>query len=304
MRVLTFNVQNLRLRHPGGQDRLDGARDLDDDHDSRARSLDFADRRLTAAVLARADADVCALQEVFDRASLDYFHNHLLRGAGAAPWPYRACLPGNDGAGRDLAVMARRSFAVTSHARLLPGDLGLAGLAGTRADRPVFCRDCLRVELGALVLFLVHFKAPYPDPQAAWDQRRAEALAVRRLIEQRFTDPARALWLVLGDLNDPHAQPVRAVAPLLAPFAVDLTDRMADAERWTWWHPEGDRGCPDAMLASPALAARWPDAVPRAIRAGLGRDAGGGQDRLPDVGADRPHASDHAALVIDLPGLD
>ena len=29
MRIATFNVQNLRLRHGGGTDRLDGARDAD-----------------------------------------------------------------------------------------------------------------------------------------------------------------------------------------------------------------------------------------------------------------------------------
>lgn len=305
MRVLTFNMQNLRLRRPGGRNRLDGARDFNEEGggDAAEPAFDFADRRLTADVLALADADVCALQEVFDRAALDYFHNHLLRATGVAPWPWRACLPGNDGAGRDVAVMARRPFAATSHARLLPADLGLAGDPGTRPGRPVFCRDCLMVELGALTLFTVHFKAPWPDRAEAWARRRAEALAVRRLIARRFADPARALWLVAGDMNDPLADPDRAVAPLLGAFGVDLTERMPEGERWTWWHTEGARGCPDAMLASPALAARWPDAVPHAIRVGMGRDAGGVQPRLPDVGDHRPHASDHAALVLDLPGL-
>lgn len=297
MRVLTFNVQNLRLRHPGGRDRLDGARDGPQEADA----LDYADRRLTAAVLAAANADVCALQEVFDRESLDYFHDHLLRATGVAPWPWRACLPGNDGAGRDIALMARRPFAAEGHARLLPGDLGMAGFAGTRADLPLFTRDLLAVLLGALTLFVVHFKSPYPDPGAAWLRRRAEAEAVRRLIARRFADPAAALWLVLGDLNDPRTDPERAVAPLLA-MGEDLTLRMPEAERWTW-SGEGARGCPDAMIASPVLAALIPDAVPIAIRAGLARDAGGAQSRLADVGPERPHASDHAALVLDLPAL-
>ena len=90
MRVLTFNVQNLRLRNPQGRDRLDGARDGTDGTDPQARALDFADRRLTAQVLARADADICALQEVFDRETLDYFHDRLLVATGVAPWPWRA----------------------------------------------------------------------------------------------------------------------------------------------------------------------------------------------------------------------
>ncbi|WP_323036777.1 endonuclease/exonuclease/phosphatase family protein [Pararhodobacter sp.] len=305
MRVLTFNVQNLRLRRPGGQDRLDGARDFDETEKAEdlGRVLDFADRRLTAQVLAQADADVCALQEVFDAPSLDYFHDHLLRATGVELWPWRACLPGNDGAGRDVAVMARRPFAATSYARLRPRDLGLSQVPGVSVDRVIFCRDCLQVEMGALTLFTVHFKAPWPDRTAAWHRRRLEALAVKRLIERRFSEPGAALWLVLGDLNDPLADPERAVAPLIEGFGVDLTARMAPGERWTWWHEDGVRGCPDAMVASPALAARWPDAVPRALRAGMGRDAGGQAARLEDVGDHRPHASDHAALVLDLPGI-
>jgi len=303
MRVLTFNVQNLRLRRVDGHGRLDGARDFDDPADALDRALDFADRRLTAAVLARGDADVCVLQEVFDRTSLDWFHDHLLQATGAAPWPWRACLPGNDGAGRDLAVMARRPFAAISHARLRPDEIGLEGAPGTRPGRPVFCRDCLQVELGALVLFVVHFKAPWPDPAGAWAQRRAEALAVRRLIARRFDDPAAALWLVAGDLNDPQRDSERAVAPLLDGFSVNLAARMPEGDRWTWWHEDGHRGSPDALLASSALARRWPGAVPRAIRAGLGREAGGAGVRFEDVGTRRPHASDHAALVLDLPGL-
>ncbi len=304
MRVLTFNVQNLRLRHPGGRERLDGARDGEGEGagDGGADPLDYADRRLTAGVLARADADICALQEAFDRETRDYFHDQLLRATGAAPGPYRACLSGNDGGGRDLAAMARRPFAARSDARLLPGALGLEGMPGARADLPVFSRDLLEVGLGALSRYVVHFKAPWPDPDAAWQRRRVEALAVRRVIEARHPDPG-ALWLVLGDLNDPGRDPERAVAPLLAPFGVDLTERMPEAERWTWWQDDHRRGCPDAMIASPALAARGPGAVPRAIRAGLSREAGGRQPRLEDVGALRPRASDHAALVLDLDGL-
>jgi len=303
VRVLTFNLQNLRLRAPDGRDRLDGARDADEEEAPVARALDFADRRLTAQVLAQADADICALQEVFDRGTLDYFHDHLLAATGVAGWPWRACVAGNDGAGRDVALMARRPFAATSHARMQPAELALDVPKGVAPDRPIFCRDCLMVEFGPLTLFTVHFKAPWPDRDEAWTRRRLEAMAVKRLIQRRFVDPAAAHWLVLGDLNDPVRDRVRAIAPLLDGFGLDLTARMPAQDRWTWWHEDGFRGCPDAMIASPSLAANWPDAVPRALRLGMSREAGGANPRLPDVGDHRPRASDHAALVIDLPGL-
>ncbi|MDX5403422.1 MAG: endonuclease/exonuclease/phosphatase family protein, partial [Rhodobacterales bacterium] len=101
MRLASFNVQSLRLRWRDGQPRLDGARDgdLPDDQGAAAEALDAADRRLTAQVLARTDADVIALQEVFDIATLDHFHDSYLLDTGTAPYPHRHCLPGNDGRG-------------------------------------------------------------------------------------------------------------------------------------------------------------------------------------------------------------
>lgn len=298
MRIATFNVQNLRLRHPDGGDRLDGARDGDAVEDD---SLDPLDRRLTAAVIRDLRADVVALQEVFDAETLDHFHDQFLLPLGVSPYPYRVCLPGNDGRGLDVAVLSRVApGAVVSHAGLRAADLGLDA---AEDDLPVFRRDCLTVEVGALTLFVCHFKAPWPDPDAAWPVRRQEAEAVRRIVEGRFG--GEGLWLIAGDLNDPDpvGSPGRAIAPLEAPFAVDLTLRMPQDERWTLHDPgTGRRFMPDAFLASTALATRWPEAVPDVLREGLSREAGPGR-RLREVGDHRPHASDHAALVIDFPGL-
>jgi hypothetical protein len=302
MRIATFNVQNLRLRHPDGGDRLDGARDGDAEEDA---ALDPADRRLTAAVIRDMRADVVALQEVFDAGTLDHFHDRVLVPGGVAPYPHRVCLPGNDGRGLDVAVMSRVPLGgVEGHAGLRPQDLGLDPSEGD-GEQPIFRRDCLAVEAGALTLFVCHFKAPWPDAAASWPVRRREAEAVRRIVEARFADPAVALWLIAGDLNDPDpaGAPGRAIAPLGAGFAVDLTDRMPRGERWTLHDPEsGRRFLPDRLLASPALAARWPDAVPMVFREGLAREAGPGP-RLAQVGDHRPHASDHAGLVVEFPGL-
>lgn len=301
MRVATFNVQNLRLRPDG---RLDGARDRDT---GESPLLDPEDRRLTAGVLARIDADVVALQEVFDSETLEFFHERFLLPAGLAPYPHRVCLPGNDGQGFDLAVLSRRPLSgVESHAAVTAAELGLDAGGVIPEDQPLFRRDCLRAGVDAITFFICHFKAPWPDPEAAWAVRQLEAQGVRRLVERHFPDPAAALWLILGDLNDPRTPPEgrdRAIAPLTEGFAVDLGQRVPEAERWTWFDSEDKRRSrPDRMLASPALAARFPDAVPKVLRAGLGREAGGG-GRLTGTGYHRPHASDHAALYIDLPGL-
>jgi endonuclease/exonuclease/phosphatase family metal-dependent hydrolase len=258
---------------------------------------------LAAALLAGADADLVLLQEVFDEDTLDWFNRRQLAQAGLAPYPHAHCLPGNDGRGLDLAVLSRAPVRLTSHAQVTPAELGLASDA---LELPVFRRDCLLVEAGPLAVFTCHFKAPYPDPRAAWPVRRQEALATRALIERRFSDPASALWLIAGDLNEPfEPDGPPAIQPLLPPFSTDLMQRLPEDDRWTYYDiHSGSYGQPDALLASPALAARWPAVLPKVLRAGLAYEATRHQGaHLPGVGRHRPHASDHAALLLDLPGI-
>ncbi|MGR3378397.1 endonuclease/exonuclease/phosphatase family protein [Salipiger abyssi] len=297
MRIASLNMQNLRLLPDEAGGHLHGARDRDE---PPAPQHDDADRRLTAELLAATQADVVALQEVFDAESLDFFHDRYLA-PRAGPYRHRLCLPGNDGRGLDVALMARRRWDVArSHAALTATDLGLSAPGGIPSDQPVFRRDCLEARFDALTLFVVHFKAPSPDPARAWALRRLEAEAVLSLLPKGRD----ALWLVIGDLNEPREAGARAIAPLET-AGVDLGLRLPEHERWTYYEPHiGAHHRPDALIASPALAARCPDAVPRVLHRGLGHEAGPGQGaRLEGVGHHRPHASDHAALVVDLPGL-
>ncbi len=306
MRIATLNVQNLRLRTGTGAPRLDGARDgnLPADDTPSAAALDERDRRLTARLLAAVDADVVALQEVFDRETLDHFHDAFLRPAGLRPYPARVCLPGNDGRGLDVALMSRLPIdRVVSHADLFARDVGL----GAECDDglPVFRRDCLEAEIAGLTLFVCHFKAPHPDPDAAWQIRRCEALAVRRLVERRFGSGAMRRWMILGDLNEPPIpSPARApaIAPLVDGFARDLMERLPQGERWSYLDPGSGRySRPDAILFSPDLARACPEARPAIVRIGMSREVARYEGRrLAGVGEHRPHASDHAALVVDL----
>jgi endonuclease/exonuclease/phosphatase family metal-dependent hydrolase len=306
MRLATLNVQNMRLRDAGGRGHLDGARDDDIEIDREPAAADFdgQDRRLTARLLGLADADVVALQEVFDQTTLDHFHDRVLLADGVRPYPHRICLPGNDGRGLDVALMSRLPMArVESHADLTAADLALDDLPG-HAGQPIFRRDCLEAEIAGLSIFVCHFKAPHPDAEAAWPVRRLEALAVRRLIERRFPTPARNRWIILGDLNEPADATTSgeaAMAPLLGGFACDLLERLDPTVRWTYYEPTSGRySRPDAVLVSPALAAEFPDARPCVLRAGLGTEAARHTGkRLSGVGRHRPHASDHAALVVE-----
>ena len=307
MRLASFNVQNMRLRRGPSGPRLDGARDRDTPADTTpaAPLLDARDRALTAQIIARANPDMLALQEVFDQPTLDHFHDHHLARTGTAPYPHRTCLPGNDGRGFDLAVMARQPpLAVISHADLTAMRAGLPVPPGIDPAARIFRRDCLEVALPGLAMFICHLKAPYPDTPATAQVRHLEALAIRHIIETRFPDPATARWLILGDLNEAHAGH-GAAQPLRGGFSVDLMQRLPDQDRWTYRAPDGSfHAAPDVLLASPALAAAWPEAVPQIFRQGLGHEAArAGTTRLPGVGTHRPHASDHALICLDLPGL-
>ena len=304
MRIATFNVQNLRLRGKDGEERLDGAWDHDDPLQPDP-ALDRMDRKLTAQVLRRMNADVVALQEVFDQKTLDHFHDHFLAKPGYAPYPVRKCLPGNDGRGLNVAVMSRDTpLRVITHAHETDETLGLTNIPPGMTGRRIFRRDCLEVVFRRLTLFVCHFKAPYPDVERARAIRDLEARALRKIIETRFQHPEREAWLILGDLNEPApTSESSALRDLTEGFAVDLMSRVADD--WTYIEPDHNEHVrPDGILASPHLAQRFPDTVPEIIRAGLSPEtARAAARRLADVNTPRPHASDHAAICVDFPGI-
>ena len=305
MRIATFNVQNLRLRKRNGQRILDGASDTDMPEPTSYYALAFADRVKTARIIAAASADVVALQEVFDLETLDFFNDRFLIPAGAKDYRHRYCIKGNDGRGLNVAALSRfAARRVQSHAEKSGAELGLTDLSKELRDLPLFRRDCLEVDLGTAVLFICHFKAPYPDVEKAFRVRRAEAQAVRRLVEDRFPNPEAQRWIVLGDLNEPaphECQGESALEVFGDGFAIDLLDRLPKGRDWTYELPESHLHTrPDRILASPALAREFPDVQPRIIRAGmdpkrLEMDAGSGSWH--------PTASDHALVYADFQGL-
>ena len=126
---------------------------------------------------------------------------------------------------------------------------------------------------------------------------------------ERLSRLAHALVWLSPLARDPQYRPeteaLRAIAPLLGGFSVDLVARMPEARQWSYHLEEADLySRPDAMLASPALASDFPDTKPRFLRGGLGHDtARFDGKRLEGVGYHRPHASDHAALMIEFEGL-
>jgi endonuclease/exonuclease/phosphatase family metal-dependent hydrolase len=203
----------------------------------------------------------------------------------------------------------------------------------------VFNRDCLEVslELGQaeLTLYLCHFKAVTSAGRTAGRDgtlalRQAEAKAVRRLIEKRFGEGWRgANWIILGDFNDfrerilPGAETESARPSsfdvLLQDFAINPVDALPPGERWTSFYRSPDEGREehvqlDYVLLSPAIAEANPSLQVEVVRRGLpyrvpldpaAKDRSmpylaTRADRYPRVGWDRPRASDHCPLVVEI----
>ncbi len=189
-----------------------------------------------------------------------------------------------------------------------------------------------------LTLVLCHLKSMNngaDDGRAATlPVRRAEALAVTRIVKAHFGAGWReANWIVAGDLNgfrhglgpggEITDEGASGIEPLFDNFATDPFETLPAHERWThfrrWWsESEGslrEQHMPlDYLLLSPALAKANPDPRIDIIRRGqpyrvpldprthdrsIGYLSTTG-DRYPRVGWDRPKASDHCPVVIEL----
>lgn len=257
----------------------------------------------------------------------------------AVNYRYLKVFDGNDRRGIDIGLLSRIGWQdIRSNAALTYADVDVwpEGMDDYREGPPhaprkverhdrVFKRDVVEADFiidgRPFTLFCCHFKSMTGGRIATRVVREAEALALRRRIEQRFEDhrggPAAANWAICGDLNDFYEidgsrilrdyvtgeDAPSALLPLVEDgFAVNLMERRAPEDRWTTYHaPDDSYSQLDYILLSPRLAAANPEAVPEVIRIGqpyrAQRYAG---PRLPRVGWDRPKSSDHAPVVVEI----
>jgi endonuclease/exonuclease/phosphatase family metal-dependent hydrolase len=364
VRIGTFNIENLLtrfdfsgFRNQMRQDRAMRLYAIESEAEyqrlEEARTIASTDdtRQLTALAIADAEADILCLQEVESLEALHAFeYGYLYRMVGAG-YKQKYLIKGNDRRGIDVAILLREQTRdgqpiefvdIRSHAELTFRQLGLFGedLAATeQADDRIFRRDCLEVDVRIggrpLTLYVVHFKS-MTSPRDGMDGRtatmalrRAEAQAVRRIIEGRFGADAaqRQNFVICGDMNDYQEKlavsggrregfvftPEREAASALDVFSHDgfaenAMLRRPVEDRWTLFHARGPAErhlCQlDYIWLSPALAAANPAARPDIIRNGQpfrtvfprGQEA----ERYPRTGWDRPKASDHCPIVMEL----
>jgi len=324
LRLMTFNVENMLVRFEFDPETEASLATLLDAEEPAARAqlvrsywniLNDEMRVMTALAIRDGAADVVCLQEVESMRGLRAFHDRYLRRMTELDYPHAVLIEGNDGRHIDVAVMSRFPLErIVTHQALRWDELQIKKPKIVESERDrIFKRDCLEAHVQAngrvLPIFVCHFKSMNPEREQTRPWREAEATAVRRIIERRFADPAAADWIVVGDLNDyteydGATDPGHGLAPLLdGGFAIDAVKRIADAkDRWTHFFPDARAYRQlDYVLLSPALARKNKDAVPRILRQGLPYRAERYQGpRYPRIGWDRPKASDHCPVVVDL----
>ncbi len=364
LRIATFNVENLinrfdfsGFRNELRQDRAVKLFDIRSEAEYRqieqARAIAHTDdtRQLTALAIAETGADILCLQEIDNLEALHAFeYGYLFKMIGRG-YRYKYMIEGNDGRGIDVAVMMREETRdgqaiefqrMESHAHLTYADLDLFDDDIAQTNQPqdrIFRRDCLELDVKVggrpLTLYVTHFKS-MGSPRDGMDGRtasmavrRAEARAVRHIIESRFgkNRTAAKRWIICGDMNDYQERlviggdrlngftftPTQEAQSALDVFTGDgfadnIVRRRPELDRWTLFHtrgPEERHLCQlDYLLLSPSLAKSNAKRSPDIIRAGQpyrtifppGQDVA----RYPRTGWDRPKASDHCPVAVTL----
>jgi endonuclease/exonuclease/phosphatase family metal-dependent hydrolase len=303
-----------------------------------ARDVKVALPRLAAESAKRGEEGARVLRRQLETVRAEAEARHFYR--------HFRVVEGNDGRGIDVGFLSRLPItAVTSHAHLsfadVPGswndkvektlqaeweDRGRAkGLPKPSQNDRIFRRDCLEVGLDVggrpFTVFICHLKANPPYRDLTYPMRRAEVLAIRQIVTQRFNgQPEAGNWAICGDMNDftevdgstvmpdlISGQPAKsALSELLdgvKPFGVDVCQWIGDPmDRWTSYFPRDDVYSQlDHIIVSPAVAAANVGAKPRIVRDGQPyRAARYNGPRYPRVGWDRPKSSDHCPIVVEL----
>jgi predicted extracellular nuclease len=139
-------------------------------------------------------------------------------------------------------------------------------------------------------------------------KRERQAQAVMEIVSERFgPDPGEHPFAILGDLNDyveEDEQGTSGIAELVGWEHVEnVVERLPTEERWTHYFPRDDAYHQlDYLLLSRTFAEAHPG-DPEILRKGspLRAERYTGE-RFVGVGRDKPKASDHCPVLIELSG--
>ena len=223
-----------------------------EDHYLPAYPKPEAAKAALRTVIAALNADILALQEMGPGPYLEELRRDLR--AEGVDYPHAAVAEAAD-ADRHVALLSRRPFRrVVTHA-----DLEFPYLGGREKVKRGLLEAVVATAHGELTLFVVHLKSRLtdrPEDPGSARRRAGEARAIRDRILQRFPDPGRARFLIVGDCNDgADSPPLRLLSTRAgAPVASILPAADPRGDSWTFiLHREGSYLRLDYFLASPGL---------------------------------------------------
>ena len=168
-------------------------------------TLSGAQVQAIAKIIRRVDADVIALCEVEDRATLEQFNaQHLGR-----KYPFCILIEGNDERGIDVAVMSKHQLG-TLRTNVFTADPAEGKRRDGVAPR-LFNRDCLEVQImlpggGALSVLATHLKSKRGSAGSELDtdaKRIRQSEEIARIVRERYARDGRPhRVIVAGDLNE------------------------------------------------------------------------------------------------------
>lgn len=301
VRIATFNVENLFARYKF-KSKIDTAKAVVDGWNADGRKFTIHDddsKRITASAIKAIKADVIALQEVENLDTLKRFRNRYLGGSKA--YPHVISIDGNDPRQIDVAVLSKlplvhvRSY---QHLRASPRSY-------------VFSRDCMEVDVQVtadttVTLFVNHLLSMMKGRRESHARRRSQAKKVVDIVKQRFGNhPGNRSFIILGDMNDypeTDSEGQSALTPLLRwSEVVNVVERLPASEQWTHYYKRHKAYRQlDYLFLSRSLAAASPD-KPEIERRGLPTRAERVKvKRFKGVGKNKPKASDHCPVVMEL----
>ncbi len=306
--LCTFNVNNLFVRYrfgktfPGDVSKKSAVTNPDEGYLPMYSKGAFelfnpVQRELAAQAISagsQGPPDILCLQEVESLIALRTFNEEELK----SHYKYAVLVDSRDFRQIDVGILTNLEIlGVRTHV-----DDKDPQAPNPKIDPWQFSRDCLEVELALnksgtrrLALFINHFKSKFVDPRKAKTPkqkaaarakddayRKRQAQAVRRIVRERF--PAqefdRALFAVIGDLNDEaDSDPLRPIVKQAG--LVNALERIpAPVDRWTnWFRSQNSVSEIDHILFSPALDKATQGSIPYIERRGIsfkGTLAGGG----------------------------
>lgn len=293
IRIGTFNVENLFARYrfkrklyPVGPYGFTNALAFG--------IYDETARQIISKAIRGVDADILALQEVESLTVLDRFNSRYL---GGMKYRHRMLIDTFDSRKINVAVISRYPIVKARSYRQERNNNNTNWL---------FSRDCLEVDIDVegkiLTLYVNHFKSMMGGRKKTKERRKEQVSRVAQIITERWNEvDYEGNYIVLGDFNDYLDSETSLEAIINHEGLVHVSERIPENDRWThYWSRGNEYRQLDYILLSKSLAEINND-KPEIMRKGLPyRAEKYDGERFDFIGEDKPKASDHCPLFMDI----